>query len=329
MGSTVESQNMPDWANSYALAYLAKAQRMAATDTKEYSTRYDGDTYAEQNFDETDGIQAIIDRGKNHSPIVEKAKELLSDILSGKTLNINTKIQAQYARQAELIIKEFKEDIIPAIDDEALRLMCWGSSGHAIRKAKATENTIMRLLQISENLFYDDYETEQNRRIGLLGYVIPYGHESVRDIELIRNGALYDREWKQGKREDKYRLWVSEQGDEATKLDIHGNAVRSLVGSYSSETRPFYRPGGFAQFAGVALAGAGLAAQYFGKTKNNTMSLSKQDYSGMNSIDAGSNVAGWQAPKLTGWAGTEVPSQVQLGAQMFGWQMPSLTSQSQ
>lgn len=292
MGTTVESQNMPDWAEPYALSYLAKAQKMSNPDTTIYSTKYSGETYAPQNANETDGIQAIIDRGKNHSPVVESARQLLRNIVSGANVSVNPKVQPRYTKQVDAIIKSFKEETLATIDDEAARLLSWGSSGHAIRKAKATEDVVLALLQLGENLFYDDYEIEQQRRAGLLWSVIPLSHETIKDLELIRSGCLYDREWRQGRMEDYYRLWVSEQGDEATKMDIHGNAVRSLVGSFSTETRPFYRPGGFAQFAGMATAGAGLISGYLNKP------TPQPQISNSSSQTSGKSVLGWNAPNF-------------------------------
>ncbi len=270
--TTVVEDPIPDYLKGKVAEYVGEAQMLATPKGSGgvFKEEYSEDTYAEMNDDEKNGIAALATRGKNGSAIVSRGKAILEDIATGGQLNANPKLDDYFSAKAEAIAQEFKEQTLPAIDSEALMLGMFGSSGHQIRQIKAAENAAARLAEASEGAYYDDYENSRGVQENIHGHVMVYGHEGARDAKLLQQAGLYMREYNQGKLDDAFKKWKSDQERVVTKLEILGNAIRAMIGSYASKTEPYYRPGPIGQIAGLALAGGGLFASIYSKTSPNS-----------------------------------------------------------
>lgn len=270
--NTVFTNLIPDFAELAVEKYVKKAYQLADPKSDRYNldNLENQDTYAEQNSNETDGIEALATRATEGSPVVDKAIDLLGDIFEGNKLNANTKSDSAYETNAEIIKQQLTEEILPDLESEALSLGMFGSSGHNIKQAKAAEIVLSKLIDASKGIYFDNYETARDIQENALGHGVVYGSESIRNNELLRQAGLYKREYAQGALEDDYRKWTARQMHEITKLEILGNAIRATVGASVTRTEPFYRPKAISQIAGLALAGAGLFATFYKGTTPTT-----------------------------------------------------------
>lgn len=268
--NTVTEKLLPDYAKHYVIKYMKRAKTLADPNNYEYDAEYNGDTYAEQHAYETEGITALSDRARNGSTIVAKGIDVLESIFDGTVLTENSTLDDLYEKESEALTQEFTEEILPDIDNEAVALLMVGSSGHQIQQAKASERVLKALLGVGRDIYHNDYETARDMQNNVLDDGIVYGHESIRDNELLRQAGLYQREYKQGKKTDKFNKWKAEQDIIIKKLEILGNAIRAVIGAQVTKTEPFYRVSPISQIAGLALAGAGMMASIYGKSPSST-----------------------------------------------------------
>lgn len=264
--TTISEVALPEYANTYAQTYVERAGKLTKEDgLLQYD--YEGDTFAEWNQDEQDGIAALVTRATDGSSVVAKGKTLVDCIVSGDILNTNPKLDDLFDAEVALIKKEFAEDVLPAIHSEANNIGMYGSSGHAIEQAKAAERAKHKLNKVSLDIYYNDYSIERQRMIRHYNNAILYGHEELRNAESLRQAGLYKREYYQAQHTDAFRLWAAEQDGEIRKIDVYANALRALRGAYITKTEPYYRPSSMSQIAGLAMSGAGLMASYYGMKK--------------------------------------------------------------
>ena len=285
--NTVTENPIPQWAENEINKYLRQSKQLAKdsvytsegqNDTlKLYDYTGDipneNDTYAKRNQDEIDGIENLATRARNGSPIVDSAITLITENIDGDNLNTNPHIDDLYDVVAERILQDMDENILPAIEFEALSLNMFGSTGFATRQAKAAEIELQKLLDASKKIYYDDYNADRNSQNAMLSHIINYGNESTRDAELLRQAGLYDREYEQGILTAAYKEWFADQMHLIRKLEVLGNGVRAIVGAqYRKVVEPFYRPNSMAQIAGFAFAGAGIAASFYGNRQQAQLS---------------------------------------------------------
>ena len=263
--NTVTTKLLPDFAEGSVRHYVQKAWNLANPDKDNYNldALEDLNTYAEWNGDEQEGIEALATRAIAGSAIVQKGNNLLEDIFDGSKLNVNTKLDDAYAKKADILKQQLMEEILPALESEALSIGMMGSGGHNILQAQAAEKVLAKLTEISKDIYFDDYETARDIQENSLAHGIVYGGESTRNAELLRQAGLYIREYNQGSLEDDLRKGMARQIHEISKLEILGNAIRATVGASVTKTEPFFRPKPIAQLAGLAMAGASLYASFY------------------------------------------------------------------
>lgn len=262
--SIIMRNQIPDYLQDDVITYVHKSQAWSKDGNSVFGTDYNSATYAPQNINETDGIEALITRAKNSPTVITNARSLLQDNLDGVNLNNNPKLDSNYNKRVEAIVQELDEELLPSIKIEASMLNMYGSSGMHIRQAKAAEQTAVKLLEIAKEVYFDDYETNKKYQFDSIGNTLAYVVESRRDWELLLQGGYYKKEYTQGSLTDVYSQWKSARDREVTKLEILGNAIRATLGSWHKEIKPLYSPGALSQVAGLAFAGAGLIASMYG-----------------------------------------------------------------
>lgn len=258
--STVVDKNLlPDYAQYHVQQYLGRSGTLSL---EAYAT-YAGATYAAQNQDEIDGITALATRGRNGHTIIAKAEVLLRDTLDGAKLNVNPKMDESYLRRAEAVLQELEEETLPRLAHEFNMTGNYGSHAHNLAQAKAAENVMAKLSEVGIDVYYGDYLSERAHMGKALGVGVPYGSMDVGDIDLLRQAGIYMREYTQGAYHDAFKKFKDEQEAQTRRLEILGNAIRSLVGAHSTKTEPVYRPSSLQQAAGIALAGLGAVASIY------------------------------------------------------------------
>lgn len=255
--STVNTNTMPDWAQSSITAYLATMNSISAT---AYQT-YTGTTYAEQNDNEKDGITALAVRGLNSHPIITKGETYLQNTLDALKFNINPKINAAYLKMAEVIIKNFEEDTLPRLNQDFNLSGNYGDDSHHWAQAKAAEGMMAKLQDIGMDIYFKDYVMARESQVGTFASVLQYGVQDVLNAETLRMAGLYSREYRFGILEDAYKKWHDEQTAPDKRLNVLETALKTVIGSNITETSPYYRPSTMSYIAGFALAGMGAYGQ--------------------------------------------------------------------
>lgn len=267
-GGSVESvvikNAIPDYLQDDVETYVQKSKNWSDTGNSIFLTDYNSSTYASQNINETDGIAKLITRATTTPTVITNARTLLQNNLDGVNLNVNTKSDSYYAKRAEILTQELEEEILPSIKIESSMLNMYGSSGMHIKQAKAAEQIAVKLLEISKEVYYDDYETNKTHQFKALEKAIDYAAESKREWELLLQAGYYKKEYTQGGLTDSYIQWRAARDREVTKLEILGNAIRATLGSWTKEIKPLHVPSPVGQIAGLAFAGAGLIASMYG-----------------------------------------------------------------
>ena len=271
--------------------YLDTASVMSAANFGAYP----GTTYATQNADEIDGINAIIARGAAGSPIEASGEDFLQQLHSGYFIGKNPNLDAAYQTLVDEAMQKFTEDVLPAIRDA--HAFSFGGSDHNIDEAKAAERMMEAINAIGEKVYYDDYRKERHMQSTGIAHVVPYGQREIRDAEMTRIAGVYGREWQQGQYVDAWNMWNENQVLPMRNLDIFGNALRTVMGTARTASVKYYKPPMFAQIAGIALAGIGAVKLFKDTTKssyaNPTASMKEiSDDSGPHSSIVDSSVVG-------------------------------------
>ena len=264
--SVTQTNLIPGYAQPSVVAYLAKMSELSQTG---YET-YTGETYAEQNNNEKDGIIALANIGRNPHAIITQGETYLRDTIDALKFGSNPKINEAYLKMASTIITFFEEDTLPRLHQEFNMSGNYGSDSHHWAQAKAAEELMAKLQDIGMDIYFKDYIEERRSQFGSLRAATEYGIQDALNAEILRTAGMYGREYRQGKLEDDYRKWRDEKEAIVRRLEILGNAVRSVVGSQVTETSPFYRPSTISQVAGLALAGVGLYGMMKGLKFGNT-----------------------------------------------------------
>lgn len=255
-GSGNSSTNLiPSYAQEDVKYYVLEMKKLSEDDLM---FSYTNETYATQAFNETDGIDRLATRAVNGSSIITKGETLQRDTLDGAKLNSNPKLDDLFSKRKEVIIQEFDEDTLPKINAAFNAIGRFGGGSHHVAQAKAADAVMKRIADIAVEVYGAGYWAERAIQIASLDFAIAYGTQEVKDIELQRKVGLFKREYAQGASEDTFRRDRAAVDARIKRIEILGNAIRTVLGSHVTRVEPMHIPGPFAQMAGFALAGMGL-----------------------------------------------------------------------
>ena len=262
--STTTMRNIPTYAEGYVRSYLDRGVSIAFDAQYNASfTAYTEPTYADLFQDEIDGIAALATRGRNGNGSINKGFTLITDSLDGDYLPGN---KAEF--QAMLTDATNKPT---TIYENQIRNLLGGTlyntgdlSGENVAY-NITSAISTRTNDTAAALMYqNNYDRERIIQHGLLRQGIEYSKESVKDAEWLRKAGMFYRVWQQGQYEDSYKIWFEGQVLQVNRIEVLGNTIRSLVGTHSKKTVPFYRPSPAVGVIGGAMSGAATGAMLSG-----------------------------------------------------------------
>jgi hypothetical protein len=111
-------------------------------------------------------------------------------------------------------------------------------------------------------MYYEDYRHERTLQEQAMSHATPYGLQCIRDMEMLRQGGVYVREYLQKGYENDWEKWNDEMILPIRNLDILGNACRTILATYRQTATKYYRPPAIAQIAGAAIAGLSLFTMF-------------------------------------------------------------------
>ena len=237
--------------------YLPWADALARDKENDDLWKYDDATYADQDIYETDGINKLADRGRNGDPLIrDKAIPYIESVFDGDYLP-GTK--AEFTTMLDKVTDKPKDTFEDILAEIGTSLYVVGDLSSSNLAKEVVEDT-KYYDRITSFVKAQNYKSERRRQEHALSYGVEYGKQAVIDAETLRMSGLYQREYEQGKLIDAYKKEYDKLVTKVRRLEILGNAVRSLVGSQEAETRPYYRPSPVVGIMGGAMAGAAMGA---------------------------------------------------------------------
>jgi len=236
------------FSKGYVGYYLKKAEGLShetykiKRKGKEFTgyTPYEGKTYAQQNQNEIDGIAALARRGRDGNANVKKVEQHISDAIDGDYLEGSPNFNIMLSKVSDKVGGTFLDEIKPLLGGSVLLMSDIADENKAITLSETLPQRYIN--RASARLKAANYAEERNLQDTAVGLGIPAMDEGVFDIETLRIAGVYAREWKQGDLEDKYRIWYEQQVAKIRRLEILGNAIRTMVGTQQTITTPYYRP---------------------------------------------------------------------------------------
>lgn len=251
--STTVVNNLPEYAEQYVTQYLSKAYDFFS---EEFPT-YSGTTYASQDSNEIDAIAALAARGRNGNQTISKAVDHVKRVIDGEYLN-GTRSEFLAAKDKALTKpRESFETRIKTLLGGTL-LLVGDLSGENHAQDLSVDTADRQLNRAEAEMYGRNYDFERKIQKHVLSYGPAYASQSAKDAELLRMAGIHGRIYTQGSYEDIYKKWLEDQAREIRRLEILGNALRSLVGTQETTTQPYHRTSPMAAMAGGALSGASL-----------------------------------------------------------------------
>lgn len=258
--STTTIDKLPDWIeDQFAEKYLDWALNLY--NDKDKFDAYEGDTYALQNDNELDGIANLAARGRNGDPLITKGETYIKDVLDGDYLDGNT---SDFDFVVDKVINKPKRTMRSDIMSRLGGTLFYTGENSGVNLSKVFVSDSKYYSRTSRLLYAENYKDESARQEQALTYGIEYGRQEVVDAEILRTAGLYQREYNQGALEDAYRVYYEEQTAWIRKLDVLGNAIRTIMGTQTAIDKPYYRPSPMMGAMGGAMAGAAVGTMFGG-----------------------------------------------------------------
>lgn len=217
----------------------------------------DGATYAAQDSNETSGINKLANRGRNGDGLIKNnAIPYIEGVLNGYYL---TGTRSEFITMAGKVTDKPKATFEDVLLEIGTSLYVVGDlSGGNLAKESIDDTKYYD--RIGAFIKHQNYVSERRRQEHAIGFGVEYGKQAVVDAEILRMSGLYQREYEQGGLVDTYKKEYDKLVTKVRRLEILGNAVRSLVGSQEATTRPYYRPSPIVGIMGGAMSGAASGA---------------------------------------------------------------------
>lgn len=252
--STTTIDKLPDWIeDQFAEKYLEWALNLY--NDKDKFDPYEGQTFADQNDNELDGIANLATRGRNGDILITKGETYINNVFDGYYLDGNN---ADFDEVVDNVINKPKRTMRNDIMGRLGGTLFYAGDNSGVNLPRSFVSDTKYYTRASKLLYAENYRDESDRQDRDLEYGIEYGKQDVVDAEILRTAGLYQREYNQGALEDAYRVYYEEQTAWIRKLDVLGNAIRTIMGTQTAIDKPYYRPSQMTGIMGGAMAGAAV-----------------------------------------------------------------------
>lgn len=216
---------------------------------------YNGQTYADQTQEELDGIARLATRGRSGDATITKvvvgAKAILdNDFLDGSSSDFTYILDLTTQNATNM----YGSQIIPNLRGKLYHVGDSSADNLADELDDTTESDDM----LSAHMYAKNYNAERDIQDSVITVGVELGRQAIIDADALRMAGLYQREYDQAGLEDVYKQWYDGEVSKVRYLEVLGNAIRGLIGTQVSTTRPYYRPGMFSGMMGGAMSGAGV-----------------------------------------------------------------------
>lgn len=212
-------------------------------------------TYAPQTAEEISAISKMSARGRTENTTIKKGKKHLVEVIDGTFLDGSlSDFQDAVSKIKTQARDVFNSNVIPGIG--ATLYLIGDPAPDNLAQSIASDVTSRLEPRTEAALFKVNYDAERKRQIHVLGYGVVYSAQDMLDAELLRRSGLYTREYNQGKLEDTWNRTEGRYLTEIRRLEVLGNALRSMIGTQEAQTSQYYKPNPLVGVAGGAMTGA-------------------------------------------------------------------------
>lgn len=250
--NTTSTSGVPEWATPFAQNFL---DRSAQVSDQPYQG-YTGNTVAQLNPYQTQGINAQAQRGAAGSPVNAAAGTELQKTLSGGYLNNNPYLAKQYDAAAGSITKNYNNSVIPQLTALDARSGSFGNTGVASVTGQAQGQLAEQLGNVATNLYGNDYAAERNRMQTAVSQAPSIANQDYVDASAVQNAGAQYQAQDQKNLTDNYQRFQEAQAYPEKQLNILGKGLGYNYGGSSTSTSPGANP--WSQGLGAAAATYGL-----------------------------------------------------------------------
>jgi hypothetical protein len=231
------------------------------------AAHFSGLTYAARTADETGALTSLETRATAGSVLTGYGQTLIQNMLGGSRLSIHATQDAAFGKIKDQIVQDFKEEVLPRLKYQMNQLGRFGGSVHHVLQAKAADEVMKKLIQVANSIYADVYSRERALQLSAVSLGIDYGTQDVKDAELLRGVGMLHREFEQGQMDDAYKRWHDTITRSHRSVEVLGNAVRTMIGSFYERKTSYYLPSKMSQAAGLALTIAGTVGSIYAANK--------------------------------------------------------------
>lgn len=256
--STTTVKRLPSYAEVYVESYLDRSLTLSEEEFVPYWD--DGSlTHAVLTSNETAGVNALALRATSGNTTINGGADLIEKVLDGDFLDgSDSKFQTMIAHA--------HDELIAAVDEG--KVLLGGNMyyigdliGENLAQDLSVDTGSDVSIKMQAIMYLMNYKNSRGVQDIVLPHGINYASQPYQDAEWLREAGLYLREWDQDEIEDQYKRWQEVETAQVIKLEMLGNAIRSMVGTQRKITEPYYTPSKAVGAVGGALTGAMIGSK--------------------------------------------------------------------
>lgn len=254
-GSDQQTQttSIPEWMKPYAENFMKKSQEVA---DKPYQA-YGGQTVADLNPYQTQGLNAQAQRGASGSPINQAAGSELTKTLGGGYLNNNPYLTDLVNSAQGDMTRAYNESVVPQQNAMRARSGSFGNSGVEQAIGSQANDFTKQLGNISTQIRGTDYANERSRMQGAIGMAPGIANQDYVDANALTQAGAGFQAQNQAQLSDTYNRWLDQQNYGQRQLETLG---KGLGMNFGSTTTGGQAGGGATGMAKGAIGGAAAGA---------------------------------------------------------------------
>ncbi len=221
--TTTQTTSVPEWAIPYFQNFMQSAANLAA---KPY-TPYTGQTVANLNPFQVQGLNAQATRAINGSPVMDTASQQLQRTLGGGYLNSNPYLSG--------MVKQATDDVMTAYAPIEARSGSFGNSGVNASRDKALADAAM-------GIRFNDYSNERNRMMSGLSLAPTFANQDYVDASALQSAGQGFQSQQQSQLTDQYNRFQQAQQYPYQQLQTMGSGLGVNPGSTTTMQTPGTSP---------------------------------------------------------------------------------------
>lgn len=209
-------------------------------------------------------LDSMAQRGRQGSPLIDDAKGMLGDTLSGDFLKKgNPFLQGAIGSATRPVIDQYTKTVIPGLESVFSEAGRFGSGAQASAEADAYGHMMDQVGDISSNMAYQNYGDERQNmiRAGALSPML--AQQDYMDIDALGKAGQGIDQYNQAKINADMQKWNFKQNNEFDWLSNYLGLLQGGGGMGGTSTMSQPGPNPFTSTFGGALSGAALGNMLF------------------------------------------------------------------